>query len=325
VAGMTLMILKGAVTMQNLGILFLVAGIFELVLAVLLTQHFFKKLLYPVFQKQTYSVLFRESLPQMGVILLDSAFARMDWILMGVLSTSINTADYSFAYKAYDSSRIPLLIIAPVLLPAIAKIYGKGTLDQRNVLQLKRLWIIESLICVLIPLFLNVCWVDLINLATKKRYGESTFFVYLILSLAMPMLYINNFLWTVAFSQKRLKTILWITGTTLVTNILLNFILIPRLAAVGAAIASTSSIFLQTVLYISTRKEARLYVNVWRFVKSALLAFAIGFAFHYLALFWLVKGILSVLIYVGVAYLTGQMKGIFPVKDIRLTNPQENA
>jgi O-antigen/teichoic acid export membrane protein len=320
VIGMTMMIIVEAVNLQNIGLLFLLSGVIELLLSILLTRHFFQKILLPVFNVDTYRVIFREALPQMGVIMLDSAFARMDWILMGLLSTNIFTADYSFAYKAYDSSRIPLLIIAPVLLPIVAKLYGKGPLEEKNVQQLKRLWIIESLICVLIPLVLNVCWVDLINIATKDRYGESTFYVYFILSLSLPMLYINNFLWTVAFSQKRLKTILIITAVALSSNLLLNIILIPKLAAIGAAIACTGSIVIQTTLYVVTRREPRLDINIWLFVKSSALAGVIGLSFHYLELFWLLKGILAVITYGVIAYFAGMMKHIFPGKELKSSN-----
>jgi O-antigen/teichoic acid export membrane protein len=320
VAGMAVMVISKAVTLENLGLLFLLSGIIELLLSIILTQHFFRKMVLPVFNRESYRVIFREALPQMGVILLDSAFARMDWILMGLLSTNVFTADYSFAYKAYDSSRLPLLIIAPVLLPIVAKLYGKGSLEEKNVQQLKRLWIIESLVCVLIPLVLNVCWVDLINIATRNRYGESTFYVYFILSLAMPMLYINNFLWTVAFSQKRLKTILFITAVALSSNLLLNIILIPRLAAIGAAIACTGSIIIQTTLYVVTRREARLYINIWLFVKTSALAMLVGLAFHYLDMFWLLKAILAVVTYVVIAYFAGMMKHVFSLKELKSSN-----
>src|SRR5690625_4230096 len=63
-----------------------------------------------------YKRLVIESFPQLGTVLFDSTLARIDWILIGVIATAVKTAEYSFAYKIFEISRIPFLIIAPILL-----------------------------------------------------------------------------------------------------------------------------------------------------------------------------------------------------------------
>ncbi|MEI9943374.1 MAG: hypothetical protein WDN26_04065 [Chitinophagaceae bacterium] len=63
-----------------------------------------------------YFVLIKESLPLAGAVIMNVSIARIDWILLGLFTTDEQTAEYSFAYRAFELSPFPLLIIAPILL-----------------------------------------------------------------------------------------------------------------------------------------------------------------------------------------------------------------
>jgi len=313
VLGMLLLIVLGKVTAPNLGWLFLTSGFMELLIAILLARHITGNLIRPVFRKKVYVLLFNEALPQLGVVLLESSLARLDWILMGLISTSIFTADYSFAYKAFDSSRIPLLIVAPVLLPKMARLYGSGkALDRHSIDELDKLWRLESVIAVVIPLILSTCWVDAINLVTNDKYGETTQFVYIILAIALPMLYVSNFFWTIAFSQKRIKDTFRISAAVTVTNLVLNLLLIPYFNAIGAAIACTCSLLVQMVLYRVIVKEPRLHTPMSDFIKTTLIGAVIALSIHYIDVHWLFKIPLALSAYIIVIYTTGMLNSVLP-------------
>lgn len=306
VIGLLLMLGLGRMDVQALALVFIAAGAAELLLCIAVTFTFLKRPLGLSLNLKAYKALVKEALPQMGVVLLDSSFARIDWILMGILSTNIFTADYSFSYKAFESSRIPLLIIAPVLLPKLSKIYSRedGFTDTA-IKELNSLWKIESVISVIIPLMLNVCWEDLINGFTHNRYGTSTIWVYAILSFSLPMLYISNYLWTIAFAQGRLKLTFKISAAVTATNLLLNIILIKYFNAVGAAIAFSASTLLQLILYKATVKEQRLNNKLGAFIKTSLLAIVIVFLFQYIHLFWILKMGAALLLFLALIYTLG--------------------
>ncbi|HYC27760.1 MAG TPA: oligosaccharide flippase family protein, partial [Chitinophagaceae bacterium] len=162
VIGTSLLILFVSLDAKTLGLLFLAAGLLELITCYLVSWLDERRLLLPVFRLKVYTLMVREALPSLGAVMLESAFARLDWILLGLMSTGIALADYSFAYKAFDSSRIPLLIIAPVLLPGMARLHSFRKADPAAVSRLNRLWQAEAFVSVLIPLVLGVCWVDLV-------------------------------------------------------------------------------------------------------------------------------------------------------------------
>lgn len=294
-----------AISDHNIALLFLFSGLLELGLCYFLASSMSVGLILPRFQLRQYRALVLFSLPQLGVIMLDSAFARIDWILMGIISTDTLTADYSFAYKAYESSRLPLLIIAPILLPKLSKLYGQGGIRREQASELNFLWRTESLICVVIPLVLNVCWDDVVNLVTDGRYGTSTRWVYAVLSLSLPMAYIINYLWTIAFSTGRLRLTFYITALTLLVNFGLNLLLIPHLGALGAAIAFTVSTVAQLGLYIWKVREPMLSMRYRDFFGSTLAVIGLIVLLEFLPVHWLLKLFLAGLLYVVFAKVAG--------------------
>jgi len=281
----------------SIAFMFLVSGIAEWVISLILGTQVAGAMIWPVFHMKAYKSLVKYSLPQTGVILLDSAFARIDWILMGILSTDAFTADYSFGYKAFESSRLPLLIIAPVILPKLSRLYSKGGLSLKASNELNMLWRMESIICVVIPLALNVCWEDLVNSMTQHQYGTSTRWVYAVLSLSLPMVYIVNFLWTLAFAQGRLKMIFYFTAITLSSNILLNLLLIPKFGALGAAMAFSISTLLQLGLYLWKVKEPILNLPIFDFIKTLIFAILSLTIVQSISLHWGLKLILACALY----------------------------
>ncbi len=298
---------SGHMSPSGIAWLFLIAGILEWLICALLGMHLTARMTLPTLHLRKYLLLIRDALPQMGVILLDSAFARVDWILMGILSTDAHTADYSFSYKAYESSRLPLLIIAPVILPKVSRLYSQGGITREAGANLNFLWRAESLICVLIPLMLNVCWEDVINLVTHGRYGTSTKWVYAVLSLSLPMAYIINFLWTIAFAQGRLKMIFQFTAVTLCCNVILNLSLIPLLGALGAAIAFTGSTAVQLALYAWRVREPALQIPLSDFLISVMGAAVISIAAAMLPLHWVIRVPLALAAFMLFARVTGMI------------------
>jgi O-antigen/teichoic acid export membrane protein len=78
------------------------------------------------FYFKAYTKLLKESSSQYISVIFDISLSRMDWILLGVMTTSSVLADYSFAYRAYELARLPMLIIAPLILPRFARLLASG-------------------------------------------------------------------------------------------------------------------------------------------------------------------------------------------------------
>ncbi|MBN9379734.1 MAG: oligosaccharide flippase family protein [Chitinophagaceae bacterium] len=270
--------------------------------------------LRPHWDSSSYSALLKESLPQLGVILFDSALARVDWIILGLVKGPASIAEYSFAYKIFEISRLPMLVLGPLILPKFVRYFNdNGGLLSTKKDELRLLLKIEIAIAVLIPLFFNITWTPLIGWITAGKYGAVDAPIYMLLSFCVPLHYINNFLWTMAFAQKQLKLTFYITIVVSVLNLVLNLLLIPALSTQGAAIAFVISTIVQLLLY-------KFFVNQQQLsVPLAPLFLSIGIAAACLYISWSVcqnlagKLLLGIGGYMLLLFFTGMLR----ISDIR--------
>jgi O-antigen/teichoic acid export membrane protein len=122
-------------------------------------------------------LLVKQSLPQVGVVLITSALARFDWLFIGFMVSAIKLAEYSFAYKVFEISTLPLLAIAPLLIPRFTQLFKDENYTGNN---LKLLIRVEMIIATFTGLLLNMCWNPLIDQITGGKYGavnSSTIFI----------------------------------------------------------------------------------------------------------------------------------------------------
>lgn len=217
----------------------------------------------PLLRVYEYKYFILESLPQLGVVLFDSALARIDWILLGILSTAAITAEYSFAYRIFELSKLPLLIISPVLLTRFSKLFaGNAEPDEVRKTELHFFFRLELFLLGLIPIVLISTWSPLIDLITNGKYGKVNEVTYWILAACIPLHGIINFLWTIAFVRGQLKVIMFVTICTSVLNIAGNLLLIPRFNGEGAGTAFLLSTIVQLLLYFSYLRNAAFRPNL---------------------------------------------------------------
>ncbi|PTQ95132.1 O-antigen/teichoic acid export membrane protein [Mucilaginibacter yixingensis] len=195
-----------------------------------------------------YLQLLKTALPQAGVVIITSALSRFDWIFIGLYLSSVKLAEYSFAYKLYELSTLPLLAIAPLLIPKFTQLFKNNSYNTSKLANLAR---IEMGIATLTILLLNVCWSPMVDWVTAGKYGAVNRNTIFLLSLSVPVIYLNNFLWTMYFAQGRLKMIFHSFLIALIINIGLDLLLIPIYKNEGAAVSVLVSLSAQCVFYIS--------------------------------------------------------------------------
>ena len=125
VKGSALIILAffSELNIYTLILIFIVGDAAELILSIFIVKKYLKIPFLIRWNKNIYFNLLKESLPQAGVVIFTSAIARFDWIFLGILASDIALADYSFAFKVFEVATLPLLVIAPVLIPRFTKIF----------------------------------------------------------------------------------------------------------------------------------------------------------------------------------------------------------
>ncbi len=231
-----------------------------------------------------YLLLLKESLPQVGVAILMAGIIRMDWILLGLFSTAGKTAEYSFAYRVYELSPFPLLIIAPVLLSRFTKYFAihsvQNVLEEKNRLGL--LVRVEMIVATLIPLILNIIWVPLMDSLTGNKYGAVNQVTFLILSFCIPFQYISNLLWSAHFAQHRLKLLLRITFTSFCIILVGDLIFIPIYDVKGAALVYLVTMIIEYINYMRSSLFSKIK-ETWCSLLICMISAAIsGFSAYYL-------------------------------------------
>ena len=223
----------------------------EFLLAYALLRSRLNHAVKPLLRVTEYKYFILESLPQLGVVLFDSALARIDWILLGVMSTAVITAEYSFAYKLFELAKLPLLILSPILLTRFSKMFAnRNTIGQEQAQQLQFFFRFELTLMMFIPIVLVCVWTPLMDFVTSGKYGAVNEKTFWILALCIPMHAIINFLWTLAFVQNHLKKLMVITITSSMLNLLGNLVLIPLFGGLGAAWAFLASTLVQLGMYV---------------------------------------------------------------------------
>lgn len=261
---------SGQFTISNVIAGYIVTSFVELVLAYYLLNRSIATRVKPLLKIVEYKYFILESVPMLGVVLFDSALARIDWILLGIISTAGVTAEYSFTYKIFELSKLPILVIGPVLLTRFSKLFNTGNpISDIHKNEISFFLKLELFLIMLIPVFLVCTWSPLIDYFTANKYGAVNDTTFKILAACVPLMCIINFLWTLGFVQGQLKTIMFITIAVSVMNVIANAILIPFFAGVGSAIAFLSCTIIQAILYIMYIKQDQIKLNL----KNCCIAF----------------------------------------------------
>ncbi len=279
VKGIALIILAlfSELNLPTLILIFIFGDLAEFILSIFITKKYLKIPFSIRWNKNVYFNLLKESLPQAGVVIFTSAIARFDWIFLGILASNVALANYSFAFKVFEVATLPLLVVAPILIPRFARIFHhKEKNYSEKIDDLFVLLKFEIIIASLVALLLNILWIPVIDFITNGKYGMVNRYTILILSASMPFIYINNFLWTIHFSQGKLKMIFYIFFVTFLVNVAGNIFFIPSFSAEGAAVAYLMSIAAQSGMFWIKSSVPELKKNILPFLLVPFAAIAAG-------------------------------------------------
>lgn len=244
-----ILLLLHNITVTAVLVIFIAGDLSELIISILIARPFLQSSFRFRWNKRRQILLIKESLPQTGVVLFTAIMSRFDWILIGTIISSSKLAEYSFAYKIFEVSTLPLLVIAPIMIPLFTRLHT--TSENINDIFFFLEW--QIIIASFIALLLNICWVPVIDFVSDGKYGRINAETIFLLSLSMPLLYLTNYLWTINFSRGNFKHIFFVMGTSFAVNIIACSILIPVLKNEGAAIAFFITALIQLILYMQKK------------------------------------------------------------------------
>lgn len=257
------------------------------------------------FKWLAYTKLLKESVPQYIAMVFDTGLSRIDWILLGWIKGNDIVGDYSFAYRAYELTRLPITVIAPILINVFSRMLVNGNkLDEEKQTVVRRLYTVVIFSSMLMPLVLNVLWAPGLDYAYNGKYGTANSTEFLLLSLCIPFQFTINLLWTLTFASKKYKKVTTITVITAVVNLILNLILIPLYGGLGAAIAYLLTNIVQMVGYYTVVEKQIMHFPLISLYIFLFTGVAIYFASVSITDNIVVQLLLAVGVYVGFALLS---------------------
>ncbi len=176
--------------------------------------------------------------------LTSAAFNRFDWIFLGTLKTNAVLGTYAAGYRFYEILiRVPGLMAVSVF-PSICQGEKRGG-DNRELLRLALK--MAALPGCLFLVFLYYWAENLIALTLDERFLQAVP-ILIVLSVSLPFQGICGILYYVAVARRRQRYLVWSSGASAGTNIILCLLFIPLWGGLGAALAMLFPVILQCFL-----------------------------------------------------------------------------
>lgn len=217
--------------------------------------------------KRSVEIL-RMSYPFALLILLMSLFNRVDSVMLERLleNGKEEAGIYAQSFRIFDAASQFSLLFAGLLLPMFSKMIKEGDPVNDLVRTALPLLMVAGLSLAISCNFYNKSILDMMYVDPASH--SATIFSLLMLGfLFVSTSYIYGTLLT---ANNNLRQLNLLAGATVILNVSLNLVLIPRYQAVGAAISSLCSQgFFAISQLILTRKLLRISMNGDIFIKLA--------------------------------------------------------
>ncbi len=259
-------------------------------------------------------MLFRESAPYALVILLMSAYTRLDAVLLErLLPDGHFHADvYASGYRLLDAANMLGYLFASLLLPMFARLLGRQE-DVRplTALAFRLLWAGAVLLAAVV-FFARA---DLMGWMMPTRANAYRWDTLGLLIWAFVPMGVTHIFGTLLTADGQLLKMSRFFAIGIVLDVLLDLWLIPRYQAIGAATAALCTqtfVAVAMVIFCLQRFHWRLSVQVvWPFAAYGVGVLAIGAAlFTFLSIAWW----LSAVALGGVAFLLAVGLKLLPVR-----------
>lgn len=296
-------------------IAFLIPSFLNTVFAWLIVTIQYRIKLYPRYSREIVFYLLPIAVPFALATIFGRVFAYADSVMLSKIAGDLAVGWYSVPYKiAYAFQFIPFALIAG-LYPRMSEYFAHDRVRLGEVFSQG----LRYLLIVSLPMSVGIMVLapSIIGTFFGNEYTPSVVPLQ-ILMVGVVAGFINVLLGALLNATGKQKTQTTYVGITMLTNIVLNFILIPKLNIQGAALAATlGNILLFTISWVTVSKNISIPYQELRvlFLKLITSSAAMGVAVWYTALYAqvLIAAVIGVIVFVSLFLL---MKGL-TVEDIR--------
>ena len=303
--GMLFLVGGGAILLGynivNVCQVWLLAGCFNLVLSIAFARFRFTPLSFDPSRK-VIVVLMRQALPFAVGNLFNLVYFRIDAIMLSKLSPDGVDANtwYGLAYTLVSALTIlPGAFLMGAMFPVLSRLY----VNERDRLPQAYTFAVRWMVICGVPLAVGFATLshEILNLLPFKYTPETIEKIATALrwlSATGGMIFLSTVVITMLRAADKRRVFSILMGTTALLNIILNFILIPRLNHVGAAIAMViSEIYLLVIGFSYISKRIAKLTEIGFIFKVIPISAVMGVGLV------LLKGVLSIWILIPLAMI----------------------
>lgn len=245
-----------------------------------------------------FLMILKKSYPYAVLVLLMTFYNRIDGVMLERLLPFREGANeagiYASAYRLLDAANMIAFLFAGLLLPIFAKMI-KLKENVEEIVQLSvSLLVVPALIIAICSYFFSYEMMELLYSGDHITESAQVFSILMCCFVPISSTYIFGTLLTANGNLRQLNIM---ASTGMVFNIGLNFILIPRYHATGAAISSISTQIFTALAQVFMAQKAFQFRKNYRLI--ILLIVFVFFSItmtsfiHSLNLFWMTKFVLA--------------------------------
>jgi len=245
-----------------------------------------------------FLMILKKSYPYAVLVLLMTFYNRIDSVMLERIlpfRTGAHEAGiYASAYRLLDASNMIAFLFAGLLLPIFSQMI-KLKQDVEEMVRLSvSLLVIPAIIVAVCSYFYSYELMDLLYSGDHITESANVFRILMACFIPISATYIFGTLLTANGNLRQLNIM---ASTGMILNIVLNFILIPKYSAVGAAISSISTqVFTALAQILMVQRRFQFRINIYFLTAaSAFLGSCImlNYIFAGLELAWFIRIILS--------------------------------
>jgi O-antigen/teichoic acid export membrane protein len=248
--------------------------------------------------------MLRESLPFALHNIISPLFNTIDVLLLSLLSTFEAVGTYNAAYRLIVVMQIVPEALNRAIFARLSRLYWTSAADFKT--QLDQACRYMLILGVATSAALIVMSHKIVTLLFTGDYSDSVG-ILCVLALSLPVYFLRVVLSAALYANGKERIAIIIYACSTIADATIDFALIPRFNAFGAALGSLGGEFLICLGYYITLKANRFSPNLmWPLIKTAIAASIlalVAFACSRLPLH--VQAGCSVIVYLGSVYFLG--------------------
>ncbi len=259
-------------------------GIISSLAMVMVTLFYSKKLVKITYQFdiKVWKKLMQESLPFGIALILGTIYIRVDGFLLSLLKDSEEVGIYTVATKVIEVINVLPILFMSTVLPVLTKFIETKSEKTKELLKHSFTFLYSMAVPILTGLFVlayQVIYIiatpEFLTRLEDNFYGSDI--ALKILSISLFVSFINNLFIYLLVSTDQQKKLLWINGSAVLLNVILNFLVIPIWGFRGASMITVlSEVLVLCLTFYHSRKVIRFNLDYAALIKITISGVMMG-------------------------------------------------